>query len=255
MKLSLAQKKQLQKLTQKKHRQITGEFIVEGRKGVGEVLTSDFTVSFLVIEEKKLLDPLIQPLCKQAEVKKIPVYTCTASEVEKLHTTVTFPGVLAVVRWRYLELSQLDPTSAILALDGVADPGNLGTIIRTADWFGIKNILLSEDTVEPTNDKVVRSTMGSLFRQNIVQSQNLVADLMILQKQGYALFGLDLEGENISKFKPKKQSVYVFGSESHGARPEVDNILDKRYTIPGKGGAESLNVAVSVGIFLYSLND
>ncbi|MFZ2978574.1 MAG: RNA methyltransferase, partial [Candidatus Magasanikiibacteriota bacterium] len=171
---------------------------------------------------------------------------------DHIKTTDTFPGVLAIVEQSEVELNDL--TGNIICLDGVKDPGNLGTIIRTADWFGIKNIILAEDCVDPYNPKVVRSTMGSIFRVNIFESEGIVRDLSYLQEDGYKLNGLVMNGVNLDKLKPGNKEIYVLGSESHGIRPEVEKILDKKYTISGSGSAESLNVAVACGILLSRIS-
>jgi len=153
----------------------------------------------------------------------------------------------------------------IICLDGVKDPGNLGTIIRTADWFGIKNILLSEDCVDPYNEKSVRSTMGSIFHVNIFSAQGgsalggkssgLERILKLLkEKYEYKICSLVMKGEDLNKIKISDKTIFVLGSESHGVRPEIEKISDKNYTIVGKGEAESLNVAVAGGILIHSLS-
>ena len=143
--------------------------------------------------------------------------------------------------------------SPIIFLDNVKDPGNLGTIIRTADWFGLKHIILSEDTVDPYNEKVVRSTMGSFFHVNILESTNSVRLLNSLRQKSYMLVSLDIKGELFDTLQPIAKTVYLFGSESHGIRSELAALIEKRYTIPGKGKAESLNVAVAAGIVMSKL--
>ena len=142
----------------------------------------------------------------------------------------------------------------IVCLAGVKDPGNLGTIIRTADWFGIKNILLSEQCVDVYNPKVVRSTMGSIFHTAVFRSNNIEKDLQVLKKNSeYKIYSLDLAGENINKMKASNNIIYLFGSESHGVMTGLEKLIDKRYTIPKKGEAESLNLGVAVGVLLSKI--
>jgi len=141
----------------------------------------------------------------------------------------------------------------ILLLDRVNDPGNLGTIIRTADWFDIHDIILSEGSVDPYNEKVVRSTMGSIFRTHMYQSEYLVETVEFLKKNGYSIAVLDLEGEDISELPKKGKLALLFGSESHGISDQLLALADASYTISGKGNAESLNLAMSVGITLHQL--
>lgn len=238
----------INKLGQKKVRSEEREFLVEGIKGVHEALESDSEVLLLVVEGNRRDESDLADLIKLAEEKDVPVEFCGRKEVDNIKTTDTFPGVLAIVEQQEISLEDLEGN--IICLDGVKDPGNLGTIIRTVDWFGIKNIILAEDCVDPYNPKVVRSTMGSIFRINMFESGKITKDLERLQKNGYKLNGLVMNGINLDKLKPGKKEVYILGSESHGIRPEVEKMLDNRYTIAGSGSAESLNVAVAGGILM-----
>lgn len=242
-------RKYIKKLQQKKYRREYGEFLVEGIKGVEEVLASVSSVSKIILEEdgKNVFDlPLF--------VEDGPeILYASKTDIKEIKTTETFPGIMAIVKMPDISLSDFDFDAPILCLDGVKDPGNLGTIIRTADWFGITNILLSDDCVDPYNEKVVRSTMGSIFRTKIVESENIMSDLQALKKQGYVLLGLQMEGENIQASQFQKKTLYIFGSESHGISPKVQSLLDKSCTIPRLGGSESLNVGVAVGIVLSKI--
>lgn len=245
-------KKHLTRLAEKKYRMEANEFVIEGVKGVQEALAFAEVATIVAVEDF-LKDVEMKELIKSAKDSGVPVFLCGLKDVTSFQTTATFPGVLATVKRPQIKLNDFSKNSPIVCLDGVKDPGNLGTVIRTADWFGIKNILLSEDTVDPFNEKVVRSTMGSLFHTKIVKSENIVSDLLKLSAK-YTLVGLDIKGEDVSKMTPTRNSIYVFGSESHGLRPEVDNMLAKRYTIPGKGKAESLNIGIAAGILLFSIS-
>ena len=246
--------KHLQQLQQKKFRKEFKEFVVEGVKGVLEAVKSDAEVILVVIEGNKRDDKEIMEIMRYCDDSNIPYEFCGRMDVDKIKTTDTFPGVLAIVSQPDVMIDDLLDGTPIICLDGLKDPGNLGTIIRTADWFGVKNIILSEDAVDPYNDKVVRSTMGSIFRVNIFESEGLVRTLEELKKRGYKMVSLEMKGEEIrDKEMGDKKCVYVFGSESHGVRAELEKLVDKRYTIPGSGSAESLNVAVACGIVLHSL--
>jgi RNA methyltransferase, TrmH family len=244
--------KHINKLGQKKVRHEEREFIIEGIKGVQEALNSEMQVLLLVIEGNRRDEEDLAELIKLAESHDVPVEFCGRNDVGDIKTTDTFPGVLAIVEQSDVELQDLEGN--IICIDGIKDPGNLGTIIRTADWFGIKSIILSEDCVDPYNPKVVRSTMGSIFHVDIFESEKIASDLGDLKKNGYKLNGLVMDGENLDKLRPGKKEVYVLGSESHGIREEVEKILDKKYTISGSGSAESLNVAVASGILMSLIN-
>ena len=245
----------LNKLQEKKYRNEFQEFIVEGIKGVGEALKENAEVMLIIIEGKRRDENEIATLIKTAEHKNVPVEFCARGDIGDIKTTDTFPGVLAVIAQPEVALENITNNQPIICLDGIKDPGNLGTIIRTADWFGIPNILLSEDSVDPYNPKLVRSTMGSLFRVKLCESQHLPTTLAALtEKHGYEIIALDMHSENIEKMRPSKKAIYLFGSESHGIRPSLESLISKRYTIQGTGRAESLNVGVSVGILLSKLS-
>ncbi len=251
--LSQKIKKHLTQLQQKKYRKEFQEFVIEGVKGVTEALQSDTEVILLVIEGSQRDKKEFVELIALAEEHDVPVEFCGRNDVDKIKSTDTFPGVLAVVAQDEMTLEDMTD-GPIIVLDKINDPGNLGTIIRTADWFGIKNIILSEDCVDVYNPKVVRSTMGSLFHVSIFKADHIDTTLRTLKDEhGYKINALDMKGDNISKLKSNKNDIYLFGSESHGVRSELDELIDNRYTIPGSGEAESLNVAVAAGVLLAHL--
>jgi len=250
--------KHLQQLQQKKFRKEFKEFVVEGVKGVTEAVKSDAEVILVIMEGNRRDDREMIEILRYCDDCNIPYEFCGRMDVDKIKTTDTFPGVLAIVSQPDVMINDLLDGTPIICLDGLKDPGNLGTIIRTADWFGVKNIILSEDAVDPYNDKVVRSTMGSIFRVNIYESEGLVRTIDMLKKRGYKIVSLEMTGEEIrDKEMGDKECVYVFGSESHGVRPELEKLVDKRYTIPAgsnsQNRAESLNVSIAVGVVLYEL--
>jgi TrmH family RNA methyltransferase len=136
-----------------------------------------------------------------------------------------------------------------LILDDIRDPGNLGTIIRTADWYGIRHIIASEDTADVYNPKVISATMGSFCRTSISYT-SLPA---YLEGIGRPVYGAFLEGEDIHKVKFQPEAMIVIGNESRGISPEVERLIRHRITIPRIGGAESLNAAIATAIFLDNL--
>lgn len=261
--LSHNTKKHLKKLSQKKYRQEMGEFTIEGVKGVEEAFTTHAHIKTLVVEQKwfepetkKLQSGQgkdLENILEQAKKNGIEVEFASSKDVQEIKSTETFPGVLAVIKMAAYTLQNFDLSAPIVCLDGIKDPGNLGTIIRTADWFGIKNILLSEDCVDVYNEKVVRSTMGSIFRLTIVESRNLLEDLEKIKKQAYGLYGFTMDGVDVRNMKQDNKAVYIFGSESHGVRAEVQQMVNENYTIPRLGGSESLNVGVAAGIILSKI--
>lgn len=247
-------KKHIKQLQQKKYRKEYNEFLVEGIKGIQEALRSSYEVVALVIDGKKRDEQDIQSLILLSQKKDTEVFFAGRGDIDEIKTTETFSGVLAVVAMQDIGLQSLEQGKPIVCIDGINDPGNLGTIIRTADWFGISSILLGEGSVDPYNDKVVRSTMGSFFRSQVFTAVSLVHSLEKLKRDGYSLYALDTHGTPVShSLHLPKKSVFVFGSESHGIRPEIQSLCDQSFTIVGTGKAESLNVGVAVGITLSYL--
>ena len=232
--------KQVASLRQQKFRKELGLFVVEGRKMVEELLRSRFTVKALYATEACL------DLFPQAE-------TVTEVQMAQMSGQDTPPGILAVVSIPKAQALSSSPRF-ILALDGIANPGNMGTIIRTAEWFGIRDIVCSPDCVEIWNPKVIQATMGSIFRVNIVEA-DLTQFLPEQQRQSKAIYGALLEGENLFEMKDCKDGVIVIGSESHGIRKEVLPYLSHPITIPRVGASqtESLNASVAAAIIMAEL--
>lgn len=211
---------------------------------VEELLHSDFEVLNL-FATSAFLDGL-ESVFPQAE-------SVNETQMQQMSGQDTPPGILAVVRTP--EQRALSTSARfILALDGIANPGNMGTMIRTAEWFGIHDIVCSHDCVEIWNPKVIQATMGSVFRINVTE-----VDLPIFlaeQKQGgKAIYGALLEGENLFELKEKPEGIIVIGSESHGIRPEVLPYLNHPTTIPHVDGSqtESLNASIAAAIIMAEL--
>ena len=232
--------KQIAALRQQKFRKELGLFVVEGRKMTEELLRSDFETVGLYATEAFLAD---QPAYNKAE-------TVSEMQMQQMSGQDTPPGILAVVRIPKQGDLQT-PSRFVLALDGIANPGNMGTLIRTAEWFGIGDVVCSMDCVELWNPKTVQATMGSLFRVKVWKT-DLSVYLQQAQREGKAVYGALLEGENLFRMKAKPEGVIVIGSESHGIRNEVLPCLTHPITIPrvGDSATESLNAAVAGGIVM-----
>ncbi|MFH1947134.1 MAG: RNA methyltransferase [Candidatus Magasanikbacteria bacterium] len=247
--------KHINQLKQKKFRKEFGEFLIEGIKGIDEALNSDWEIVLIIIEGNKRDEPEMKQIIKKAEKEEVQVEFCGRQDVDGIKTTDTFPGIMAIISQQEVRPEDITNDKYIICLDNIKDPGNLGTIIRTAHWFGIESILLSEDCVDPYNDKVVRSTMGSIFHVDIFESAGLEKTLKIFkEKYEYKICSLVMNGEDLNKLKITGKTIFVLGSESHGVRKEVEKMSDKNYTISGKGEAESLNVAVAGGILMSHLS-
>ncbi|MBT5346780.1 RNA methyltransferase [bacterium] len=237
--LSLNKQKLLLKLSKKKHRQEFGLFIIEGSKIVEESF-NEAQVEFIVVLDK----------FKGLSLKdiNIPIFKLSEKEFKKYSSLQNPEGILAVVK--IPESKLLEDPKRILMLNDINDPGNLGTIIRTLDWFNFDALILQGDCVDPYNEKVVRSSMGSIFRLPIIKSQNALETFENYQNKNFELLGLSLNGTSnlqIENLKEKKL-LLVFGSESHGIPSNQESQIENLYQIPKLGKAESLNLSVSVGI-------
>ena len=232
----------IQSLKQQKFRNEHQLFVVEGRKMVEELLHSDLETAQLFATERYLSEHRLQD---------DRLETVTEVQMAQMSGQDTPPGVLAVVRIPKRDLPSKDESGMVLALDGIANPGNMGTIIRTAEWFGIKQIVCSEDCVESWNPKVIQATMGSIFRMKVVNT-DLERYLVQAKANGKAIFGALLDGENLFKKTSWEDGIIVIGSESHGIRSNVLPLITHPITIPRAEGSvtESLNASMATGIIL-----
>ena len=236
----------LSKLNQKKYRQEYGCFIVEGKKGVNDAIASGKEIIQLVMTRQ--FANLEKDFGNNQEILIVD-----EKDFAKLAETVTPSGIAAIVKMPNDTLETIKKTKLIAVLEDIRDPGNLGTIIRTADWFGLDAVLLIGGA-DPYQPKVVRSSMGSIFHLPIVTSQNGEADLIELKKAGFKIVVTRPEladSRKIVNFRDK--TAIVFGNESKGTSKEIDQLADQSLSIPKHGHAESLNVAVSFGIVINDL--
>lgn len=242
--ISKQQQKYIQSLHNKKYRTEYGEFLVEGEKALEELLSSDFEVVRLFCSEDfsgRLLPGqrfAAHPCTKDAVI-------APASAIAAVSTFKSNSAGLAIVKQKRLSPPQ-NFERVTLILDNIHDPGNLGTIIRLADWYGIRHVICSPETVEFYNPKVISSTMGSFTRINVFYT-SLPA---FIKDFGFPVYGADLEGTNVHHHHFEEKTGLVIGSESHGISPEVSGLLTARVTIPRLGAAESLNAAMAAGIIL-----
>ena len=230
--------KYIQSLSDKKVRLETGCFIAEGVKLVGEMIAAGYPLKAVYA-----LDSWESPDAS-IEVTRIEVF-----ELEKMSMLQTPNQVLAVAMMPQ-QVKALDLGGQLtLVLDGIQDPGNMGTIIRTADWFGITQIVASEDTVDVYNPKVIGATMGSFMRVSVTYKN--LADWMPTIK--LPVYGALLEGENVFTIKTPQKGLLVIGSEGKGIRENILDFITHPVTIPKTGDAESLNAGIAAGIIVAQL--
>ncbi|CAM4367029.1 RNA methyltransferase [Vibrio agarivorans] len=238
--ISKNQLKMLRALGQKKQRKAHGLFLVEGEKNVLELLDTP-----LVVKQVFATAEFLQQ--HQAQLAPYECIEASLDELTKASSLVSNNAAVAIV-----EIPQTATPKAeglMIALDGVSDPGNLGTIIRIADWYGIKHIVASRDCADPYNPKTIRATMGSFGRVTV-----FLTDLPdYLQRADIPVYGAFLEGQSVHSTEFSSQGILLMGSESHGVRAEAEQYVTDKITIPAFGGAESLNVAMATGIIIDNI--
>ena len=237
--ISKNQIKFVKSLQKKKFRLESKCFVVESSKNVNEILNSKYKIQQIYatkswIEKYKIRDD-------------VSINQVNQNELQRISSLKTASDVLAVVHIP-LEKSDFDFSGINIVLDDVKDPGNLGTIIRICDWFGVKNIYCSEETVDVYNPKVVKSTMGSITRVDVIYTdiRKMIQEIDVNVK----VYGAVMDGDNINQIKVNKNALIVFGNESNGISEEIKDVISERITINKIGEAESLNVSVSAAIIL-----
>jgi TrmH family RNA methyltransferase len=242
--LSKSQIKYIQSLGQKKQRDEDRVFIAEGPKIVEELLaTANKRVTGLYATKEWLEKINVQQL-------GMPVVEIDETELTRISQLQTPNSVLAIVK-QAAKIIEIEAAGTItLALDGIQDPGNMGTIIRIADWFGIQQIICSNNCADSYNPKVVQSTMGSIVRVKMLYT-DLASWLM--QQKNIPLYAAALAGEDVSAMQKIKEGVIVIGNESKGISADIMDKVNNKITIARRGQAESLNAAVATGIILSHL--
>lgn len=235
--------KEIKKLKEKKYRKTA--FIVEGIKMLKEAISEKAEIDTIIIREGTELD---FKLDSELEKKVIHV---TQNVFETISDVVSPQGVLVVINKKIDDNKINQYADYILALDGIQDPGNLGTIIRTADSANIKQILVSKDTVDSYSPKVVRSTMGAIYRVKIIECENLAKTLKSLQTTGFEIVTTDLHTDKSIYDMNYNKKIVVIGNEANGVTQEIRELSNYRVKIPMLGKTESLNAAVATGIMIY----
>ena len=232
--------KAIRSLSDKKYRENTKKFLVEGEKNVLELIKSDIKIDsvFATKEFQKKHRLLL-------EEKEVRVQSAEASELVAYGTLEHNNDALAIA---FQKKNPFPETTegVTLVVDDIRDPGNLGTLIRIADWYGVKNIVCSDTSVDWYNPKVINATMGSFTRVNC-----FYVDLVnFLEKQKAPKIGTFLKGKSSHTFSYPKNGILILGSESHGISKAVEKCVTEKVTIPAFGGAESLNIAIAGAVML-----
>lgn len=250
--LSVNDVKYYASLKLKKYRESENKFLIEGFHLIDEVLKSDYIVECIIVSDK-IRKNIHDKLSDECEKKNIPFYSLKERQFSKLAETSNSQGIAAAVNKKAsAQLSGIFKSKLVIALDNINDPGNLGTIIRTAYWFGADAVLAGSNSADIYNSKVLRSSQGAVFHINVFENISLGKSLPLLNEKEFEIYLLDVRGNlDFSAVIPRKKTVFVFGSEADGISAEILNQGYKTIRIKGYSGCESLNVAVSCGIVLF----
>ena len=242
--------KNIRKLKEKKYRDLSNSYIIEGIKLIKEAIAEKKQIKQIVVCEENINNGGID----QKLLYEIAKYECiyVTKKIFSLISDVQNPqGIMAVIEKRNSEDNIDYKENVIVVLDGIQDPGNLGTILRTIDSVGLKQVIVSKETADAYNPKVVRSTMGAIFRVNIIESDNLIETLKNLRKHKYKVMATSLETNNNIYDVDYNKKVIVIGNEANGVSQEILDFADEKIKIPMLGRTESLNASVATSIILY----
>lgn len=242
--------KHIKKLSEKKYRDQNNCYIIEGIKLVEEAIQEEAQIEKIVICEEST---------KTAEISKnlmyeIAKYDCiyVTDKIFKTLTQVMNPqGILAVVKKNKERPTIKYDEDIIVALDDIQDPGNLGTILRTVDSIGLKQLIVSKGTADVYNPKVVRSSMGAIFRVEVIEVENLKETIESMKRNNFELVVTSLQTESSIYDVEYKKKIIVIGNEANGVSQEIQDLADKKIKIPMLGKTESLNASVATAIILY----
>lgn len=237
--------KEIKKLHEKKYRNLNQKFIVEGQRFVKEAMESDFEIEYVIIDENML--------GKFTDLKIKDENILIVSEVvfKDLCDTKMPQGILAIVKNKQVQLHS--DVGFYVLLDKVQDPGNMGTIIRTANAAGANGVILTKGTVDIYNEKTLRSTMGSIFKIPIIIDESLKF-VSELKQRGFKLICSSLDTDkNFYEVDLNGKVIIAVGNEGNGISDEIYNISDEKVKIPMPGSAESLNVGIAAGIMMFEV--
>lgn len=241
--------KHIRKLKEKKYRDEFNEYIVEGVKLINEAIEEKCDIKTIIV-----CDNCNKEAINTNSMYEIAKHNCLYVD-EKVFNTITEvknpQGILAVIG-KEKENKEIDyKQDVIIVLDDIQDPGNLGTILRTIDSAGLNQVVLSKKSGDVYNSKVIRSTMGAIFRVNVIESDNLVETIKTIKKHKYEVVSTSLDtNQSIYDLEYRKTAI-IIGNEANGVSKEVQEISDKKVKIPMLGKTESLNASVATGIVLY----
>ena len=242
--------KHIKKLKDKKERDLSNEYIIEGIKLIQEAIQENAKIKQIIIcDDCEKTESIPKDL--MYEIAKQECIYVTNKVFDSITEVMNPQGILAIIEKQSKEIQIDDKQDIILALDDIQDPGNLGTILRTADSIGLTQILVSKGTADSYNPKVVRYTMGAIFRVKIIECEDLVKTLKEIKKHKFEIVVSSLQTDNSIYDINYHKKVIVIGNEANGVKKEIQDLADKKIKIPMLGKTESLNASVATGIILY----
>ncbi len=245
--------KHIRKLKEKKYRDEFGEFIIEGAKMIEEAIREEAQIKYIIVCD----DCKTESSMTQEQLYDIAKYECiyVTEKIFSLITDVVAPqGIMAIVEKPIKSENKIDyKADSFLLLDNIQDPGNMGTILRTADSLNMKQIIVSPGTADCYNSKVVRSTMGAIFRVNVIE-RDLEKVIKEMQKREIKLYGTDLKTNQTIYDVAYHKTAVIIGNEANGVAENLLALVDEKIKIPMPGKTESLNAAVATGIILYEIH-
>lgn len=245
--------KNIRKLKEKKYRDLENSYIIEGIKLIKEAIVEKAKIKQIVMCENYTDNEEIDKETLYEIAKYNLIYV--TEKVFNLITDVKTPqGIIAVIEKNNIKntINQIDYSQdIIIALDDIQDPGNLGTILRTVDSANLNQIILSKNSADPYNPKVVRSTMGAIFRINIIEVEDLQETLKEIKKNKFKVMVTALDADNSIYNVDYNKKVIIIGNEANGVSKEIQAMADEKVKIPMLGKTESLNASVATGIMIY----
>ena len=236
MSLSKNELKKIRSLENKKSRNEQGRFVVEGVRLVSEAMTSDFEILEVLHTADFAKEPAGSMLLRELRGRVACVHQISIREMGMISDTVTSQGLVAVIKQNRFTADQIlekdGIQSIVVAFDGISDPGNVGTMVRTCDWFGVDGILLGQNSVELYNPKVLRATMGGVFHIPIADDVDLLPTVTRAKELGYQAYVTDQHGEtHFDRVKYSNKSLLIFGNEAWGASDQLKQLADARVCI------------------------
>ena len=238
----------IKSLNLKKNRQLNKKVILEGYRLIVESIHAGTKIDYIVINEN-----FQRELLNIKEFENQNIKSASKSNFNKISNTTNSQGIIAIadVKKYFNQTLENIKKEKIIILDGIQDPGNLGTILRTCVWYGIKSIILTSNTIDPFNLKCIRSGMGAHFYLNNIVQDNHINVLKFLKNNYKTIYIADMKGNNLEKIKPNTNWALILGSEAHGVNDDFKQF--KHITINKIGQLESLNVSVAAGIIINKL--